>query len=142
MEGESRTNSFRHSCCPPDRRFGFFLSPVIKGLKSRVSILEQTIKSQNATIKSLEKGFSCLDDINDKYVARLKKVEEHFDVCISDLEHIKDRQLKFRDSEREDLLSQNKLLKSELNKLPPNKLTNSEQISHVTFDKTSSEKPD
>ena len=64
-----------------------------------------------------------LFNVNDRYIGRLKKLEEHFDICIRDLEHIKDRQLKARDDEAQWLLSENVALKNELHKLPQEKPT-------------------
>jgi hypothetical protein len=120
--------------------FSFFFYHVIRGLKGRISALEQTIKSQNATIKSLEKGFSCLDDVNDKYISRLKIVHEHFDLCINDLVQIKERQIKLRDEEREDLVFQNRQLKNVLKKQPEGKSSGPKNTSMSDFNQSTLEK--
>lgn len=94
---------------------------ITDGLKTKIVVMEETISAQNKTMGSITKGLSLMDDVNDRYIARLKNLEEHFDVCIRDLEHIKDRQLKARDDEAQWLMSENVALKNELHKLPQDK---------------------
>ncbi len=96
---------------------------ITDGLKIKITVLEETVKAQDVTMKSITKGLNLMDDVNDRYIGRLKLIEEHFDICIRDLEHIKDRQLKARDDEAQWLLSENVALKNELHKLPRDKPT-------------------
>ena len=94
---------------------------ITDGLKTKIVVLEETVKAQNVSMGSISKSITLMDDVNDRYIGRLKKLEEHFDICIRDLEHIKDRQLKARDDEAQWLLSENVALKNELHKVPREK---------------------
>jgi len=97
----------------------FAFKKITDGLSTKIALLEGAVKTQEKTMGSLSKGLALMDDVNDRYIGRLKKLEEHFDVCIRDLELIKDRQLKARDEESEWLRSENIALKNELhNQLP------------------------
>lgn len=91
---------------------------ITDGLKTEITVLQKAVDTQDKTMGSLNKSMGLMDDVNDRYIGRLKKLEEHFDLCIRDLEHIKDRQLKARDEETEWLRSENVALKNELHKVP------------------------